>query len=131
MEQLNKEISIERVILNNAEAELVNKWVLELNERTDGLIRFTKADVVNFLIENHGSDLSAVEVAAISRKCYDEAKWLGWGLAKIKAAKKLGESLVFDDLVSFRDRLLGSSSKPINRKAKKKTGDVESVEPEV
>ncbi|MEL4382900.1 hypothetical protein, partial [Shewanella algae] len=66
----------------------------------------------------------------ISRKCYDEAKWLGWGLAKIKAAKKLGESLIFEDLVCFRDQLLGSSSKAVGRKAKRKTDAAEPLEPE-
>lgn len=130
MESVKDKTTVERVILGDTQAELVKKWADELNKRADGLIRFTKADVVNFLIENHGSDLSNVEVAAISRKCYDEAKWLGWGLAKIKAAKKLGESLIFEDLVCFRDQLLGSSSKAVGRKAKRKTDAAEPLEPE-
>lgn len=122
--------NVERVILGDEEAAIVKKWVDELNAKADGLIKFGKADVVNFLIANHEPDMSDVEVGVLSRKCYDEAKWLGWGLAKIKVAKKLGESLIFDDLVCFRDRLLGSNPRPISRKAKRKSAEMEPPEPE-
>ena len=105
-----KSAQIDRVILGRAQSELVAKWTTVLNERADGLIRFSKADVVNFLLASHPPTFTQEEVRAISSVCYNEAKWLSWGLTKVKAAKKSGAAISFDDLMRFRDELLAPAT---------------------
>ena len=118
---------IDRVILGKKEADIVSDWTQRLNARADGLIKFTKADVVNFLIRNHIGKLDELESGQIARDSYDETKWLGWALSKIKKAKKSGETLSFDDLIKFRDELIGGAPK-LKRKTRKRDDDNDSPE---
>lgn len=106
---------IDRVVIGKEENDTVEKWVEELNARAEGLVRFTKAEVVNFLIRSHPSRLSVEKQQALAIACYDETRWLGWAMERMRAAKKRGSPVSFDELTKFRDDLLGS------RKTRKKT----------
>ena len=108
---------IDRVILGPNESDIVAKWVELLNKRAEGLIRFTKAEVVNFLITSRSIKLSQDEQQSLSVACYDETRWLGWAMERMRAAKKSGTPVSFDELTKFRDELLGRSmEKPRKRK---------------
>jgi|GEM_PF-3705376 len=109
---------IDRVILGKNESDLVAKWVETLNARAEGLIRFTKSEVVNFLIQSHPARLSLEKQQAVSVACYDETRWLGWAMGKMRAAKKSGGSVSFDELTRFRDELLGQTVAKQRRRKK-------------
>ncbi len=105
-----EEAQVDRVILGKSEAKLLSKWMREFNEKADGLVKVSKADMVNYLIASHPSKLSEEEVSDIARRYYDETRWLGWSMTKMKEAKKKGMSLLFADLMKFRDEFLSSSA---------------------
>jgi hypothetical protein len=108
---------VDRVILGKNEAELLAKWVEDFNVKSEGLVKVSKADLVNHMIASHGAKLSPEEVRAIASQYYDEARWLGWSVAKMKESKKKGVCLLFDDLIKFRDEFLGKVS-VFNKKKK-------------
>ncbi len=109
------ETQIDRVILCPKESMLVQKWVESLNARADGLIRFTKSDVVNFLLNSHPAKWEAAEIAALATQCFEETRWLSWSMGKLKAARKMGTSLNFEELTKFRDELLGGAAKKLRK----------------
>lgn len=101
---------VDRVILGKSEATLLAKWVEDFNLQADGLVKVSKADLVNYLIASHAAKISSEEICDIAARYYDETRWLGWSVAKMKEAKKKGLSLLFDDLMKFRDEFLGKVS---------------------
>ncbi len=109
---------IDRVILGKEESDTVARWVETLNTRAEGLIRFTKSEVVNFLISSHSAKLSQEEQKAVSNTCYDETRWLGWAMGRMRAAKKSGGSVSFDELMKFRDEVLGQAVTKHRRRKK-------------
>lgn len=116
-----KKTQIDRVILDSDVSNKINKWIQDLNERTDGLIKFSKSDIVNFFIRSHELKLSESEICQISQDLFDETKWLGWALGKMKKANKSGQSLTFNELAKFRNDLMGGVSvDKIKRKYTKK-----------
>ena len=102
-------VQVDRVILGRSESGLLAKWVEDFNGKAEGLIKVSKADLVSYLIASHDSSLSSEEVREIAARYYDETRWLGWSVVKMKAAKKKGTSLLFEDLMKFRDELLGKA----------------------
>jgi len=109
---------VDRVILGKSEAKILAKWVQDFNIKTEGLVKISKADILNHLITSHEKSLSSEEVREIAGRFYDEARWLAWSLTKMKDAKRKGLSLLFDDLIRFRDDFLG---KPVASLKKKKS----------
>lgn len=65
-------------------------------------IRLTKSDLANFLIRHHPAHLDAEEVALIETEHFDEVRWINWALTKIREAKKQGQVLTLDELMSQR-----------------------------
>jgi len=119
------ENAIDRVILGKQEAILLQSWADHLNIRGDGLIRFSKSDVVNFLIRSHIVDWSEKEMCQISKDCFSETRWLSWALAKMRTAQKNGTSFSMENLEALKNELLGlglsESAKPqIEFETKKK-----------
>jgi hypothetical protein len=123
VEKTKDGIQVDRVILGRTEAELLAKWVEDFNVKSEGLVKVSKADLVNHMIASHGAKLSPEEVRAIASRYYDEARWLGWSVAKMKESKKKGVCLLFDDLIKFRDEFLGKVS-VLNKKKKVTVADV-------
>jgi hypothetical protein len=107
---------VDRVILGKSEAKVLSKWVQEFNKRTDGLVKVSKADVVNFLIANHSPQLSDEEMQSLSSHNFDETRWLGWAMQKMKDAKKKGEHVSFEELTALRKSLLATTDEPIKKK---------------
>lgn len=102
-------VQVDRIILGKSESKLLAKWVEDFNGKADGLVKVSKADLVNYLIAAHNASMSSEEVREIAARYYDETRWLGWSVVKMKAAKKKGVSLLFEDLMKFRDELLGKA----------------------
>lgn len=116
------ETQIDRVILGKTEAELLAKWVEDFNRKADGLIKVSRADVVNFLIANHATVLSNEETQTLAIRNFDEARWLAWSMLKMKEAKKKGSRLSFDELTAFRNTLLSLHNGSVKKKKSNKFG---------
>lgn len=110
--------TIDRIILGKSEAQLLQSWVDEFNEKAEGLIKVSKADLVNCLIANHAAKLSNEEVHMIATRNFDEARWLGWAMHKLKDAKKNGDQISFDELAVFRDSLLTVNKQPLKKRTR-------------
>ena len=96
-------ITTERLSLRKEEQDKLDSWVQELNTKFDGMIRLTKSDLANFLIRHHPAKLSNEELALIEREHFDEVRWINWALAKIRDAKKRGQSLTLEELMEQRN----------------------------
>lgn len=92
----------ERLTLQSIEQAKLERWVQELNAKFDGMIRLTKSDLANFLIRHHQEKLTDSEVALIEAEHFDELRWINWALTKIREAKRMGESLTLEDLMTKR-----------------------------
>ena len=106
------EDSVDRIVLQAKEGQILERWVTELNQRFDGMLRLTKSDLANFVIREHAANLSEDEIAAIELEFYDDLRWLNWAQGKIRKAKKEGVSLTLEDLMLKR-----TQRKPVHRLA--------------
>lgn len=88
----------ERVSLSPASLESVTRWTEQLKGELRGS-KFTRNDMVNWIIGQRGSELSKVEVEEIRRLFFDPKKALGWALAQLKEAQKSGQELDVNKLV--------------------------------
>ncbi len=114
----NKGASADRVVLGQAEANNLSKWINEFNSKAEGIVKISKSDLVNHLIAHHTQNISSDELQQISARFYDEARWLNWSLAKIKEAQKKGISCQLEDLIHFRDEFIGRQKKNSHKKSK-------------
>lgn len=99
---------VERIILEPNQAAIITRWTDLLSARADGLIRYSKSDVVNYLIATRDAELSQAECNGIASRCYDEARWLSWSLSRVRSARKSNRSVSLDELTRFRDSLIGT-----------------------
>ncbi|MFP5458382.1 MAG: hypothetical protein ACLGG7_06590 [Bacteriovoracia bacterium] len=106
----------ERLTLQKPEQAKLERWLDGLNSKFDGMIRLTKSDLANFLIRHHPAHLDAEEVALIEAEHFDEVRWINWALAKIREAKKQGQSLTLDELMAQR-KVQAPPTKKIRRKS--------------
>lgn len=105
----------ERLSLRKEEQEKLERWISELNAKFDGMIRLTKSDLANFLIRHHADQLNADEIALIETEHFDEVRWINWALAKIREAKRLGQSLTLEELMAARK----SPVQPLTKRGRK------------
>lgn len=112
---------VDRVILSKEQAAQLEKWLLKLDEKYNGLVRLTKAGLVNFLIEKHGKEFSDTEEAELFFKSYDEIRFSTRALQMIRNARKNGEKLSLEEI---RSRYMGRYKASLlnKKKGRKKKG---------
>lgn len=127
--------AVDRIVLRRVENDRLQGWVAALNARFDGMIRVTKSDLANFIVRQHSDSLSESEIKTIETEMFDEVRWLNWALAKVRQAKKVGQSLSLNDLMVKRESIKSRKSTPPNgaRVRQRRRGSVEVAEepPEV
>jgi hypothetical protein len=114
--------NVDRIVLRCSENSKLQEWATVLNARFDGMIKVTKSDLANFLIRQHEEKLSDPEIRLIESEMFDEVRWLNWALAKVRQAKRQGQSLSLEDLMVKRDLIKSqttSSSKGAKTRRKK------------
>lgn len=77
---------VDRITLGTGEAARVQDWLSKLKDSSSGFLNITKSDIVNFLIRQHGSDLSAKEIKGIRSAHYDPIRHLNWITPRLKEA---------------------------------------------
>lgn len=112
----------DRITLTPANRRKVDQWLARLNETQKGMIKVSRTDLVNCLLDLHSMELNEDEIQSVAKATFDEVRWLNSAMERIKTAKKKGESLSMDQLLEERNALLGEANKaPRGRsKAQKK-----------
>lgn len=127
----NKGETTERLTLQKAEQGKLDRWIKELNERFEGMIKLTKSDLANFLIRHHADALTENEILKIEAEHFDELRWMNWALNQIRTAKKLGQVLTLQDLMAKRLLQPSIATKTSKRKRGAQAPHNESTSPVV
>lgn len=88
----------ERITLSPASLDSVSRWTEQLKGELRGS-KFTRNDMVNWIVGQRGAELSKNEVEEIRRLYFDPKKALGWALAQLKEAQKSGQDIDVNKLV--------------------------------
>lgn len=67
-------------------------------QRFGGLLKPTRADIVNFLIDEHESEFSESEMLSLRNRLYNEVRFITWALVQLRKAKQDGVNLTLEDL---------------------------------
>jgi hypothetical protein len=117
--------AVERVVLGKAQAEKIDVLAEAVNSRFSGMLRATRSDLVNFLIDEHSENLSDVEAASLKKRLYSEVRFTSWALAQLRQAKQNGISLTLDDLRAQADM---TTQTPQRQRKSKNKSDLKSAQ---
>ena len=92
MVAVDKQI-IDRITLNPTNRNKLDQWLVELESQLNGIVKITRTDLVNCLIELHSNQLSDTEIKAAAKYCFDEVRWLTSAMERLKKAKKAGTTV--------------------------------------
>ena len=93
---------VDRIILKRDERDRLDAWLKHLNEHFDGMIKFSKSDLANFLIRKHDAVLAESELRELGTQNYDEMRWISRAIERVRRAKRNGEALTLEDLMAKR-----------------------------
>jgi hypothetical protein len=110
---------IDRISLNPKNRMRLDKWIDEINAHLKGMVKVTRTDLVNCLLEEHSNSLSSLELNAAAKYCFDEVRWLNSAMDRLKKAKRVGETLSMEALLEERNALLGEGGKPLKGRPRK------------
>lgn len=79
----------ERITLSHTSLESITKWTEQLKNELRGS-KFTRNDMVNWIIGQRNSELIKSEVEDLRQLYFDPKKALAWALGQIKKAQKVG-----------------------------------------
>jgi hypothetical protein len=82
----NDKPTVERATLNKAESEKVSDWIKQIQKFTNGYLSVSRSEIVNFLIREHKSQLTAKEMNQIKVNHYDPLKHLAWISQELRVA---------------------------------------------
>ncbi len=94
--------AVDRIILKREERDKLDRWLDCLNQRYDGMIKFSKSDLANFLIRHHDGSLSEMEMKLLGAEHYDEMRWINRAIEKVRQAKRSGVALTLEELMIKR-----------------------------
>lgn len=113
----------DRITLSEANRKKVDQWLARLNEKLHGMVKVSRTDLVNCLLDLHSDELTTNEIRAVAKATFDEVRWLSSAMERIKVAKKKGEALSMDRLLEERNTLLGESNNAPRGRAKAQKKD--------
>ena len=94
--------SVDRIILKRDTRDKLDRWLQQLTDKYDGMIKHSKSDLANFLIREHAESLSELEVRLVGAEYYDEMRWINRAIEKVRQAKRSGASLTLEELMEKR-----------------------------
>ncbi|MGZ3805829.1 MAG: hypothetical protein ACXVB4_16545, partial [Pseudobdellovibrionaceae bacterium] len=80
----DKPKATERICLGSDEATKAQAWLEQINSFSKGFLALSKSDVINFLIREFKSELTAKEMQKIKFYHYDPIKHLNWITPRLK-----------------------------------------------
>jgi hypothetical protein len=118
--------SVDRVILKPDERGKLDKWLGQLNDKYDGMVKFSKSDLANFLIRHSDDELSESQMKLLGVELYDEMRWINRAIEKVRQAKREGLPLSLEDLMAKRkpiEKMKASLQKRDSNKRKQSAND--------
>ena len=94
--------SVDRIILKRDTRDKLDRWLQLLTDKYDGMIKFSKSDLANFLIREHAESLSELETKLLGAEYYDEMRWINKAIEKVRQAKRSGVTLTLEGLMEKR-----------------------------
>ena len=94
----------DRVNLTYGQSKRLEIWVQQIKEVTQGALRISKSDLVNFVLEEMNKDLSEEQMIRLEIKFYNETRWLAWAMGQIKKAEKEERKLQLEDLMKAKNQ---------------------------
>lgn len=94
--------SVDRIILKRDTRDKLDRWLRLLTDKYDGMIKFSKSDLANFVIREHAESLSELEIKLLAAEYYDEMRWINKAIEKVRHAKRRGVSLTLEELMEKR-----------------------------
>lgn len=94
--------AVDRIILKREERDKLDRWLQGLTQKYDGMIKFSKSDLANFLIREHSENLSELEAKLLGAEHYDEMRWINRAVEKVRLAKRSGLELTLEELMTKR-----------------------------
>lgn len=102
----------DRITLGKEESAKIDGWILQIEQKTNGMVQLSKSELLNYLVQKKNSELSTSEINQIRKERYDEVKFIHWALMKIKEAKRSGETITLEDLMRVQRGLTKPVKKP-------------------
>lgn len=103
--------SIDRISLNELNKKKLDSWLDQIHHHLKGMVKITKTDLVNCLLADHPQEISESEIKSVAKFCFDEVRWLNSAMERFKIAKKSGQSLSMEQLLTERNELVGEENK--------------------
>ena len=114
-----KRKSLEKVCLDPQAQSRIKEWTIEVNNLLKGS-KFSRSDMVTWIIKNRAVSLSSKELKAIKDEFFDPAKALMWAANKVREASKKGEEIdiekLIDQTVRTKSEATSKVKKPRTRK---------------
>ncbi len=96
-----RRVNPERITVAKESLSRLSDWIEQIATEVKG-IKLNRNDLVNWLIQNHASTLSADEVKEVERHFFDEVKFAEWALKELKAAKARGETTSLSEILNVK-----------------------------
>lgn len=124
-EKKKNQIPQERVTLNKSTSEKLESWITQLDEKYSKVLKITKSDLVQYLIESHDQKLSLGEMKDLRKLHHDDLRILKTLMTKIEDEKKLGQTnTTLAELIKNLN-LIDDGSKPKTTRTKAQKADPE------
>ena len=118
--------SFDRVVLKSQERARVESWLSQLEQQYQGLIRFSKSDLINFLVRRHETVLTDAELQQLGAEFYDEMRWITRAIERVRQSKRGGVALDLEDLMAMRkpiEKLRARLAKKLKQPSAKSAND--------
>lgn len=116
---------VERTVLDSESVEAIKKMMIQVEQELGDTVSVTQKTMVNFVIKNRSSILSAQELEQLKSENYDLIKALKHATDEAIKAKQNGSEIQLNDVIKLIQtpsvNLNSSSKKPRGRKKKENT----------
>lgn len=90
--------SASRLVLSEDNGKILQDWIVQLKESCPG-IRLKKQDLVNWMVGERGTQLSAADLKSIKERFFGEIELAQWALTQLKQAKARNEKITLAELI--------------------------------
>lgn len=92
---------VDRVVLDLESVEAIQKISDQVQKELGDLVQISQKDIVNFLIQERSSDLTAIEIAKIKTEHFDIVRALKRATQEAIKAKQDGHEIQMDELLKI------------------------------
>jgi hypothetical protein len=114
----------DRANLTPEQSKRLEAWVQQVNSASQGALKISKSDLVNFFLAEKENELSDEQIIQLEIKYYNEPRWIEWAMGQIKAAVQSDATVTLEGLLNERNerwsRFKNNNSNAAKQAAKKR-----------